>query len=254
LHGVPATPLHLVRHTAGAPASLEVAVSHALLLRVARRELPALVRVYRPAPTVAFGKLDALTAGYRDAVRAARGSGYEPVLRAPGGHAAAYDEGTVGFDYVVPVETPFGALRDIFEGVAGALAGALGGLGVDARVGPVPGEYCRGDFTVNAQGRAKLAGTAQRAIRGGSLLGGFVTVAGSARLRAVLEPVYAALALEWDPASLGAVEDEVPGVGVDAVERAVVTALAGGDGEPAALDAASLALARELEPAHRIDT
>ena len=244
--------MQLIRESAGEPASLEVAVSHALLQRVARGELPALLRVYRPVPTVAFGKLDALAPGYRDAVRAARGQGFEPVLRAPGGHAAAYDAGTVGFDYVVPVESPFGALREIFGAVSDAVAAALSDLGVDAQVGAVPGEYCPGDFTVNARGRAKLAGTAQRAIRGGSLLGGFVTVAGSGRLRAVLEPVYAALALDWDPATVGAVEDELPGVGVDDVERALVSVLGRG-AEPARLDDATLQLARELQPGHALD-
>jgi hypothetical protein len=36
----------------------------------------------------------------------------------------------------------------------------------------------------------------------------------------VLESVYAALELEWNPSSVGAVADEVPGVGVHDVQRA----------------------------------
>ena len=42
----------------------------------------------------------------------------------------------------------------------------LGRLGVDARVGEVPGEYCPGAFSVNARGRIKLAGVGQRLISG----------------------------------------------------------------------------------------
>jgi hypothetical protein len=47
-----------------------------------------------------------------------------------------------------------------------------------------------------------------------------------ASVRAVLADVYHALELDWDPATAGAVEDEVPGVTVDVVERAVLDAYA----------------------------
>jgi lipoate-protein ligase A len=233
---------------------LEVALSEALLLRVARGELPQTLRLYRPGPTVAFGRLDALRPGYAAASAAARAAGFEPVLRSPGGHAAAYDQGTVGFDLVVPTEHVLDGVHPIFRRTSAALAEALAALGADARVGAVPGEYCPGDYTVNARGRVKLVGTAQRAIRGASLLGGFVVVSGAERLRAVLEPVYAALELAWDPATLGALEDEVPGVAMADAEDAVVTALAPGEpaapAAPAALDAATRALAEELMAGH----
>ena len=89
---------------------------------------------------------------------------------------------------------------------------ALARLGVDARVGEVPGEYCPGAFSVNARGRTKLAGVGQRLISGAAHLGGVVVVRDSAGVRDVLIPVYEALGLEWDPETTGSVEDEVPGV------------------------------------------
>ena len=244
--------MRVVRERSPRPPALEAAVSHALLLGVAAGRLGPTLRTYRPAPTVAFGKLDALRPGYARAARAAAERGFTPILRAPGGHAAAYDPGTVGFDLVVPNETLFAGLQEVFASTSEALALALSGLGVDARVGEVPGEYCRGDYTVNARGRTKLVGTAQRAIRGASLLGGFVTATGSARLREILIPVYEELELAWDPATLGAVEDEVPGTGVDAVEQAVVAALVPPGTEEAELDDATLTEARRLEPLHAI--
>ena len=85
----------------------------------------------------------------------------------------------------------------------------------DARVGEVEGEYCPGEFSVNARGRVKLIGAAQRIIRGAWLLSSVVVVDGAETLRAVLEDVYAALGLEWDPGTVGAVAEEAPGVGVD---------------------------------------
>src|SRR3954447_15486734 len=88
--------MQLVRSGTAESAALELAISHALLMRAGAGELPSTVRVYRPAAAVAFGKLDALRPGFPDALAAARAHGYEPVLRLPGGHAAAYNAQSMG--------------------------------------------------------------------------------------------------------------------------------------------------------------
>ena len=70
-------------------------------------------------------------------------------------------------------------------------------------------------------------------------------------LRQALEPVYAALELEWLPETAGAIEDEVPGTTLDDAERAVIAELAQRFTlEPAELDPATLARAADLEAAH----
>jgi octanoyl-[GcvH]:protein N-octanoyltransferase len=229
--------------------ALDVAVGHALLERAARGEMGPTLRVYRPGPTCAFGRLDTLSPGFGAAVAAARAHGFEPVLRQPGGRAAAYDSGALCLDQVRPEAEAIPALQARFEEAAALFASALRSVGVDARVGEVPGEYCPGQWTVSARGRVKLVGTAQRLVRGGSLLGAVVLVRGGARVRAALEDVNAALGLEWDPATAGAAEDEVPGLSVDEVERAVLDAYAAaglGPLEPGELDATTVARAREL--------
>jgi octanoyl-[GcvH]:protein N-octanoyltransferase len=231
-------------------AALELATSHALLQRVAAGELPSVLRVYRPPATVAFGKLDTLRAGYADAAAAARARGYAPVLRLPGGHAAAYHRESLGIDLVHAVADPVPGTHERFREAGERLAGALAALGVDARMGEVPGEYCPGAYSVNARGRVKLVGTAQRLVRGGALLGAVIVVRDGAGVRAVLRDVYARLGLDWDDATAGAVDEEVPGVTVDDVERAVLAAY--GDPPPAPLDEATVALAARLEPERRL--
>jgi octanoyl-[GcvH]:protein N-octanoyltransferase len=226
-------------------AALELAVSHALLQRVAARELPTLLRLYRPPATVAFGKLDILRAGYPDAAAAARGHGYAPVLRLPGGHAAAYHRESVGIDLVYALDDPVPGTHERFRETGERLAGALAGLGVDARVGEVAGEYCPGAYSVNARGRVKLVGTAQRLVRGAALLGAVIVVRDGAGVRAVLRDVYSALGLEWDDATAGAVDEEVA-VGLGDVERAVLAAY--GDPPAEDIDGETLALARRLAP------
>jgi octanoyl-[GcvH]:protein N-octanoyltransferase len=244
----------LVRESAARRPAREVAVAHALLERASRRELPAVLRIYRPAPTVAFGRLDALRPGYRAAIAAARARGFEPVLRAPGGHAVAYHEGCLGIDEVIPSDDPIAGMHDRFAATGELIAGALRTLGVDARVGPVPGEFCPGEFTVNAGGRVKLVGTAQRVVRHASLLAASVAVSGVGTLRAVIDDVYRALALDWDVSTAGAVENEVAGVGLDDVERAVLAAYAERHELVSwEIDGATLAEAERLEGWHTIN-
>lgn len=229
--------------------ALEVAVAHALVERVNAGAVDSLVRVYRPAPTLAFGRLDRLRPGFADAVAAARSHGFEPVLRAPGGHAVAYHEGCLGIDELLGEPDPIAGMHGRFAASGERVAGALRSLGVDARVGPVPREFCPGEFTVNARGAVKLVGTAQRVLRHASLLAASVAVSDADRLRAVLVDVYAALELEMDPATVGAVADEAD-VSLDDVERAVLAAYEVSGEAP--VDAATLSLAASLEAWHRL--
>jgi octanoyl-[GcvH]:protein N-octanoyltransferase len=234
--------------------ALEVAVAHALLERASRGELGPVLRLYRPAATVAFGRLDALRPGYGAAAAAARAHGFEPVLRAPGGHAVAYHRGCLGIDEVIPEADPIAGMHERFAASGELLAGALRSIGVDARVGPVPREFCPGEFTVNARGRVKLVGTAQRVVRHGSLLAASVAVADADSLRSVVGDVYRELALDWDPATMGAVVDEVPSAGLATVEQAVLAAYAARhELEEWALDDETLAEAERLEPWHTVE-
>jgi len=240
----------LVRESAPRPPALEVAISHALVERVSAGAVGPVLRIYRPAPTLAFGRLDRLRPGFAAAAAAAREHGFEPVVRAPGGHAVAYHDGCLVVDEVVPERDPIAGMQERFARSGERLAAALRTVGIDARVGRIAGEFCPGDFTVSAGGRVKLVGTAQRVIRHGSLLAASIAVTDGDALRAVLTDVYEALELDWDSATAGAIEDEAP-VAVDAVEDAVVRAYEW-DLAPASLDSETLALAARLEVQHLV--
>lgn len=190
-------------------------MSRALLERVAAGELPETLRLARPGPMVAFAKQDAVAPGYTDAVRAARAGGFEPVLRLAGGRAAVFHEQTIALAHAAPDPAPRTGIHSRFDRTAQLIARALRRLDVDARVGEVPGEYCPGGYSVNAREAVKLAGIGQRIIAGGSHLGGVIVVGDARRIRDVLVPVYEALELAWEPATAGAVQDEVDGVTPD---------------------------------------
>ncbi len=219
--------------------------------RVAAGELPETVRIGRPGRVVAFGKRDTASAGYTSALAAARSAGYDAVERLAGGRAAAYTEGTLSFSHAQREADPRRATEARFRETAELLREALAGLGVDARIGEVAGEYCPGEYSVNARGEVKLAGIGQRLIADGAHVGGVLVADGAAEVRRVLVPVYEALGLDWDPDTTGSVTEEAPGTGIDAVEAAIVAALANRyDVVEAEIDRDTLSLAETFAGQH----
>jgi hypothetical protein len=191
------------------------------------------LRLYRPAPTVAFGQRDAHLPGFGAAAQACRDLGFEPLIRKAGGRAAAYHEGTLIIDHVEPHSDAIAGAKGRFAFFGEMLAQALRSAGVQAAVGEIPGEYCPGEYSVHGTDpqfpahQVKLVGTAQRVVSGGWLFSSVVVVEDSAPIRSVLTASYAALGLDWDPATAGAVNDLVPHLDVDAIEAAVVSTYAG---------------------------
>jgi octanoyl-[GcvH]:protein N-octanoyltransferase len=245
-------PLRILEDAFESDPALDAAVSRALMLRVAARELPETLRIAPTGTTVAFAKRDAVAPGYAEAVREARERGFEATLRLAGGRAAVFHEGTMEIGHAVPEDEPRAGIHARFERTAGRLARALARLGVDARVGEVAGEYCPGRYSVNARGAVKLAGIGQRVVGGGSHTGVVLVVAGERRINEVLEPVYEALGLDWEPAASGSVTTEAPDADWASVRDAIVTEYAQDHHlEPAELDEDTLDLARELAAEHR---
>jgi octanoyl-[GcvH]:protein N-octanoyltransferase len=178
-------------------------------MRVAAGELPATIRLHRPAREAAFGRQDVASPGYQAAVRAAEAAGFAPIERLAGGRAALFHEGTLAIARAYPDPEPPRRTYARFEEMAAVVTAALARLGVDARVGEVPGEYCPGAYSVNARGASKLVGIGQRMSRGGAHVGAVIVVSGSQLLREALVPIYEALDLDWDPATAGSVSDEL---------------------------------------------
>jgi lipoate-protein ligase A len=233
------------------PPARDTAISRAILTRVSDGVEPETLRLHRPGRLVAFGPLDRLEPGYVDAIAAAADRGFGAVERLAGGRAAVFHEGTLAFAWITPEQSPATGIARRFGEVTRLITAALLGLGVDARVGEVPGEYCPGEYSVNARGRTKLVGIGQRLVARAAHVGGVIVVEGAGRLREVLVPVYLALNLDWDPGTVGSVEDETGPVSWEGVRDAIVdafsdryTVIAG------AMDPATLALAERLEPLH----
>ena len=204
----------------------DVGAGPALLQDVVASGYGGWLRLYRPPPTMAFSRRDALRAGFGRAVQASTEHGFTPVLRAPGGQAAAYHEGALCLELVVADADASTGTSRRFEELADVLVEVLRSFGVDARVGAVPDEYCPGRHSVNGAGRVKLAGTAQRVVRGGWFLGAVLLVDGAAPVRDVIAPVYEALGLRCDVATIGSVSELCSGIDIDDVTAVLLAALA----------------------------
>lgn len=222
------------------------ALSRVLLEQVSAGERPATIRLSRPGRVVAFGRRDVVAPGYMDAVVAASGRGFPGMERISGGRAAAFTEGALSLTMTIPDADPTVRTEDRFRIWSGLLRQSFADLGVDARIGAVPGEYCPGEYSVNSAGRIKLAGAGQRMIRGAAHVGFVILVNNSALARDVLGPVYSALNLDYDGNAVGSLEDVLPGVTLDETEEVILKRLnqhldhLAVTLEPVALDSATL--------------
>ena len=249
----PVGALELLRAAHPSEPALDIALSHGLLADVAAGRRAPCLRLFRPGATVAFGRLDALRAGFAGACRVARELGYTPVLRSVGGHAAVFDERCVVVEYVVHARDATAGLTARFDDQARRVRDALAALGADARIGRLSREYCPGDHSVNVGGRVKVVGVAQRIVRHGALTSAVVACSGGPELRAAIGALYAELGLDFDPATAGALDELLPGATVEAVAASVRDAYAADHRiEAREPGAALLAAARALAPRHRV--
>lgn len=220
-------------HSLGAEQDLDRAIQ---LLRGTQQDdrhpgasvTPPMLRVYRPVPTVAFGQRDARLPGFEAAAEVARHHGFEPLVRRAGGRAAAYHPGSLVIDHIEPDTNAIAASRDRFVRFGQLITDALRNCDVDARLGPIPNEYCIGEHSVHAASpaepdvRIKVVGTAQRVIKTGWLFSSAIIVEDGRTIRHVLTDVYSALGLAWDPLTAGALDMVNPDVTLDSVEAAVL--------------------------------
>lgn len=119
----------------------------------------------------------------------------------------AYDHESVVVELVRSEDRLYVAIEQRFEELSAVIADSLLPLGVGLDLGELPDEYCAGRFSLHLPAGPKIAGVAQRVIRGASLTTAVIAVGSGDRLRAVTAEVYAALELALDPGTVGAITD-----------------------------------------------
>jgi lipoate-protein ligase A len=201
--------------------------SEALLDRTAETGEPA-VRVWTPHRQVAFGRRDARADGYPTAVEAARERGFQPLERSVGGRAVAYTGATtIAFARVEPVADIRQGLDERYDALTNAVQRACWRLEVPAQRGEPADSFCPGQHSLRASG--KIAGLAQRVTANAALVSGVLVVDDHDEIAAVLEPVYDALGVPFDPDSVGSLARGGGRSDVAEVRRTLEAVLVGDD-------------------------
>ncbi|RAW44006.1 lipoate--protein ligase family protein [Halorubrum sp. 48-1-W] len=171
------------------------------------------VRVWAPPKQLAFGRRDVREPGYDRARRVAETRGFVPIRRDVGGRAVAHTGDSLAFALAVPRDGDGGSIDARYATIARAIRSALEGCGAGISPGEPPSSFCPGDHSlrVAASGRSeggKLAGIAQRVRADAALVAGCLVVSrhDADEIATVVESVYDALDVPFDPGSVGSVE------------------------------------------------
>ena len=163
----------------------------------------AAVRVWTPHRQVAFGRRDAREDGYEAAREAASDRGFPPVERSVGGRAVAYAGTTLAFALAEPIDDLREGLDDRYERATAAIERALREVGVETERGEPDDSFCPGTHSLQCDG--KVVGIAQRVRQDAALTAGVVVTDVRDAIAAVLDDVYGALGVPFDPDSVGSV-------------------------------------------------
>ena len=219
--------VHVLRGRGATPAA-DRSVSTSLVDLAASTDTPA-VRVWSPPRQVAFGRRDRNAAGYERARSAASERGFPPVDRAVGGHAVAYTGDTLAFALARPTDELRTGIGARYDAAIEDLSGAIRACGVDTAEGEPPKAFCPGSYSLQADGTlgasGKIAGLAQRVRAEVAIVAGIVIARDADAIAAVLDPVYDALDVPFDPSSVGSVADA--GGDPDRLREAIEDALVG---------------------------
>lgn len=217
--------ISLITDSYPAVPGLDTTLARALLRSVSAGRLGETFRIYSPGRIMAFGKRDTLEPGFAAAAAAARRFGYTPLVRLAGGRAAVFHENTLAFGWTLPITDPRTDIQQRFQSLAELLVRAFGRLGVAAAIGEIPGEYCPGRFSVHHSGGRKVMGVGQRLAQRAAHVGGVIVIDDAAAINTVLNPVYGALGVDFDPDATGALADESRSVSATDVVAAAVAEL-----------------------------
>jgi len=194
--------MHVLRQRA-ADIEADRQVTRNLLGRAATGE-PG-VRVWRPHRQIAFGPRDRQADGYEQAREIARERGYEPIERDVGGRAVAYTGRTIAFARTQPIDDEREGLEERYARLRVDVRDALAELGIDAERGEPEHSFCPGTQSLQVGGR-KLVGMAQRVQHDAALVAGILPLDDHEAIGEILDPVYEALDVPFDPETVCSVE------------------------------------------------
>lgn len=202
----------------------DIEVAPKLLRYSIEKSAGTFARIYRPQRTVALTSRDMSTNGYDSALIQTKKLGFTPVVRSQGGRAVAYHEESLVLEVLSHDPKPHDHINRRFEAIGELFVESFDLLGINAKLGQIPREFCPGKYSVISQ-NVKLVGTAQRIARGGWLVGASVIVRNAAPVREVLNNVYRALELDMDPKTIGSLNEFDSSISVEELTTSLITTI-----------------------------
>lgn len=187
----------------------------------------AALRVWRPHRQVVFGRRDRRSDGYERARELAGDRGFHVRERDAGGCAVAHTGSTVAFVRAEPVDDHRTGIRSRYDKALATLRTGLDDCGVDARRGEPGDSFCPGSHSLRVDA-GKVVGVAQRVRQSVAVVAGLVVVGDPEAVADVLDPVYDALDVPFDPDSVGSLAASGATPTTDGVTRALEAAFADG--------------------------
>jgi octanoyl-[GcvH]:protein N-octanoyltransferase len=183
----------------------------------------AAIRIWQPPEQVAFGRRDATRPGYEHAREEVTDRGIPAIERSTGGHAVYFTGTTMSFLLAEPVADQRTGIDDRYEATIEPLQSALGTVGVAAWRGEPADSFCPGSHSLSAEG--KIVGLAQRVRQEVAVVAGIVVLSDHEAIASVLDPIYDALGVPFDPGSVGSVARAGETADPEAVRAAIESSL-----------------------------
>lgn len=170
---------HVTHHEKGSHGLTELIRQEALARVVSRVQMPLFHMWQRPA-TVLLGSRERALPFLQRGIDVLRAIGYETVVRPFGGLAVPLDLGVLNLTYMIPGDL---SIDEAFRAMAELLCNFFSPLAIE--VGEVPHAYCPGRYDLHIGG-VKVAGLAQRRLRGVVQVSAALNVTPTAVARAAL--------------------------------------------------------------------
>lgn len=163
-----------------------LAFTDALLRLSGEQKRPILHLWHSNRPTVILGMMDAKLTRFEEATAFLMQQGYEVCVRSSGGLGIVSDETVLNFSFLLYNSAKHRIPIDAgYEWAFSLLQRALLEEGLETQIQEVKDSYCPGSFDIVSNGK-KIAGLAQRRVKDGLGIMGYLSVSGDQRARSGL--------------------------------------------------------------------
>lgn len=177
------------------------ALTDALIKEAGEKKQP-LLHFWTTSPYVILGMMDTKLPFLNDALRIFSSYGYPYLVRNSGGLAVVSDDGILNFSLIFPEGETRLSINEGYERMHQIIQAAFASFNITIDAYEIPDSYCPGDYDLSINGK-KIAGIAQRRLKGGIAIMIYLSVSGDQHQRAQMIRTFYDIGLKqketkWD--------------------------------------------------------